>query len=236
MNLPAEVGQPQVRTNVHAVDEGGTLFWRVLAWGALGVALVGLGFLVDEPMTRLLTLGGSSGWQGVANFASKLGEGWVVGFAGAIISTVMFLKRRYEVSRGVFLIGFTGLITGLAATALRSLLGRTRPDSSVPQGFYGVWHNSHWIIGRYEFGSCPSGHTATAMAVAVALWLLYPRVGRFTFLYAWIVGWSRIAMGCHHFSDVVAAAVFGTFGAYSLLTWLEPRFKLWTQGLERKAT
>ena len=209
------------------------MFWRFCAWGALGLIMVGLGFLFDEPMTRLLTLEASSEWQRVANIASKMGEGWVIGLVGAIISGVMFVNRRFETSRGVFLIGFTGLITGLAATALRSLVGRTRPDSSVPQGFYGIWHNSHWIIGRYEFGSFPSGHTATAMAVAFAIWLLYPRIGRFSFLYACVVGWSRIAMGCHHFSDVVAAAVFGAFGAYLLLTWLEPRFRLWTQGLER---
>lgn len=229
----AEMGQPQVRPSVRDTDEGRIIFWRLCVWGALGLVIVVFGFLVDEPMTQLLTLAASSSWQRVANFASKLGEGWVVGFVGAIISGVMFLRRRYEASRRVLLLGFTGLITGLAATALRSLVGRTRPDSRVPQGFYGVWHNSHWIIGRYEFGSFPSGHTATAMAVTVAVWLLYPRIGLFAFLYAWVVGWSRIAMGCHHFSDVVAAAVFGAFGAYLLLTWLGPRFKLWTQVLER---
>ena len=122
MNLPLsepDVRQPQVRTPVRTMDEGGTVFWRFCAWAALGLVVVAFGFLVDEPVTQLLTLAATSGWQRVANVASKMGEGWVIGFVGAFISGAMFLNRRFETGRGVFLIGFTSLITGLAATALR---------------------------------------------------------------------------------------------------------------------
>ncbi len=235
MNSPtrgAEVEPSSTRQGRRASNEGRAAFWRACAWAALGIAVVGIAFLVDEPATRWMTLSATSSWQRVANYASKLGEGGIIALSGVVISVLCFLGRRFEAGRGVFLVAATGLITGLGATILRSVVGRTRPDASVPQGFYGVYHDSHWVIGRYEFSSFPSGHTATAIAVAVALWLLYPRIGRFAFLYAGVVGWSRIAMGCHHFSDVMAAVVLGAFGAYHLLKWLEPQLRRWTQGLE----
>jgi membrane-associated phospholipid phosphatase len=237
MNSPAsgsEVNPRASRQPIQSSNEVRVNFWRGCIWLAIAAAVLGLAFLVDEPLTRVLTLSAASSWQEPANYASRLGEGWVVGLVGVIISAALFKRRHFDAGRAAFLIALTGLITGLGATALRTFVGRTRPDASVPQGFYGVWHNAHWIMGRYEFSSFPSGHTATAVGVAVAFWLLYPRLGRFFFLYAALVGWSRIAMGCHHFSDVIAAAVFGTFGAYLVVTRLQPRLKVWTRGLERK--
>lgn len=144
---------------------------------------------------------------------SKAGQGWVIASAGAILSLLFLIARRLRPSRSVLLVALTGLLTGAMATVLRSLIGRTRPGSKEVQGFYGIWHHGHWIFGRAEFGSFPSGHAATVMGLAMAAWLVDRRFGMVATVYALLVMWSRIALGCHHFSDVVAAAILGIYSA-----------------------
>ena len=108
----------------------------------------------------------------------------------------------------IFFIALTSELTGLAATILRVLFGRTRPSNhDVPQGFYGVWHDGHWIIGKFAFSSFPSGHAASAVGLAAAVWLVHRGWGAVAMLYAVAVMWSRIALQCHHLSDVMASTL-----------------------------
>jgi len=60
------------------------------------------------------------------------------------------------------------------------------------------------------------------IGLAAAAWLLDRRLGVLATLYAVLVSWSRIALGCHHFSDEVAAALLGIYGAHVVLTRLGP--------------
>jgi undecaprenyl-diphosphatase len=139
------------------------------------------------------------------------------------------LLGRAKAARIIFLIAAIGLITGGAATLLRSVIGRTRPNAHTTQGFYGPRHDSHWNIGKYEFSSFPSGHAATVVGLAAAAWMLHRRLGIVAAGYATLVSWSRIAQGSHHFSDVIAAAILGIWGAYWILTRAGP----WLLALKR---
>lgn len=219
---PGKPTGSQMRENRLSWAPSKDCFHRVWFWVVTSLVLLALGFLADGPVARVLTLQSSTFWRQLALYASKAGEGWVVALVGATGSLLLFMARRFHASRGVFLVAFTGLLTGAAATVIRSLLGRTRPDSHELQGFYGVWHDSHWIIGKYEFGAFPSGHVATVIGLAAAAWLIDRRFGTLAFLYALLVSWSRIALGCHHFSDEIAAAIVGVYGAHLVLAWLGP--------------
>jgi len=195
---------------------------RLVLWIILSLLLLTVAFVADDRVAHLLKLQSPGFCEQFAIYCSKAGEGWVVALVGGVASVLLFLCRRFEGSRHALLVTMTGLLTGGAATVIRSLLGRTRPGSHELQGFYGVWHDSHWIIGRYEFASFPSGHVATVIGLAAAAWLLDRRLGVLATLYAMLVSWSRIALGCHHFSDEVAAALLGIYGAHLVLTRLGP--------------
>jgi undecaprenyl-diphosphatase len=133
--------------------------------------------------------------------------------AGGLYGAFCFFRRDPERMRAASWVTLAGLSTGLCATAVRFLVGRTRPNALVPQGFYGVWYHSHLILGQYQFASFPSGHTATVVGFAAALWRFDRRASVLAGLFAALVAWSRIALSCHHFSDVVAAALLGVGGA-----------------------
>lgn len=94
---------------------------------------------------------------------------------------------------------------------LKETIKRPRPYNSYPDD----------IIARKKSPgfSFPSGHTSSAFATATALTLStkkwYIAVPAFT--YAGVVGYSRMRLGAHYGSDVLAGIIVGI--GTSLLTW-----------------
>jgi len=73
--------------------------------------------------------------------------------------------------------------------------------------------------------SFPSGHTSVAFSTATSLYLAYPKwyVAVPAFTYAASVGYSRMYLGVHYPSDVLAGAVIGAGSAwlmYKANKWL----------------
>ena len=179
-----------------------------LPWLLAGAAAVALAWPLDNRVDAVLDVTNQPFGHKVAWWCSKLGEGWVVGAAGIFLAAVFFFANRPRGAANIFFIALTSELTGLAATILRVLFGRTRPSNhDVPQGFYGVWHDGHWIIGQFQFSAFPSGHASSAVGLAVAAWLIHRGWGAVAAVYALAVMWSRIALQCHHLSDVIASAM-----------------------------
>ena len=57
--------------------------------------------------------------------------------------------------------------------------------------------------------SLPSGHTAAAFLMAVLLQHYYPELGFLPFVWAGFIGFSRILLGVHFFTDIVLGAALG---------------------------
>ena len=178
-----------------------------LFWLLAGVVAVALAWPLDNAVDTALDASKNPPLHQFAWWCSKLGEGWVPAVAGIFFAILFLLLNRTVVAARIFVVVLTCELTGLAGLILRILFGRTRPLAQhAAQGFYGVWHEGHWIIGKYEFSSFPSGHAATAAGLAAAAWLVHRGWGAVAAVYAMAVMWSRIALQCHHLTDVVASA------------------------------
>jgi undecaprenyl-diphosphatase len=108
------------------------------------------------------------------------------------------------------------IIAALTSFTLKNVIVRERPFKLYPD----IEKLSQ--AGSYSF---PSGHTLEAFAIAVSLSILFPKK-RFIFLlilWAMLVAYSRMALGVHYPSDVLAGALIG-----SLIGWLVP--KAWRRG------
>lgn len=69
-----------------------------------------------------------------------------------------------------------------------------------------------------KHGSFPSGHTATTFALATVLAWHFPAWAVPVYLLAAAIGYSRVYVGVHFLSDVVAAAIIGVIsGLITLL-------------------
>ena len=87
---------------------------------------------------------------------------------------------------------------------LKRSLTRARPDSAIV-GFEALAANPD----QFSF---PSGHTAAAMAVAVAFAGEPFGLGPLALLLGVGIGLSRVYLGAHYPLDVAAGGILGVFG------------------------
>ena len=195
-------------------------------WLLAGAAAVAGAFFLDQRVDAALDVTNHPAANHFAWWCSKLGEGQIVGGAGVFLSAMFLVLRRTRVAADIFFVTAASLLIGLAGTIVRILVGRTRPElhgpPGVAQGFYGVWHDGHWIIGKAAFSAFPSGHAALAVGLAASVWLLHRGWGLVAAIYALAVMWSRVALQWHHLSDVVASAVLAVALALVMRKFLRP--------------
>jgi len=84
-----------------------------------------------------------------------------------------------------------------------------------------------WLA-KEPSASFPSSHASIAWAISAAAlwWVRHPLVIAGFLLSALLVGWSRVALGVHFPSDMVAGMVVGVFAAWAtwrLTRWLARR-------------
>lgn len=105
-------------------------------------------------------------------------------------------------------------IAFVVTDGLKYSINRTRPYIKYPADI-------HPYKADETGKSFPSGHTAIAFATATSLTLEYKKwyVAVPAYLFATGVGYSRLYLGEHYFSDVAAGAIIGTGSAF-LSHWL----------------
>ena len=122
-----------------------------------------------------------------------------------LLVIIMAIVRKSRVLVVQFIRLVAALLLALAITqGLKALISRDRPFDVYP------------YIEKLSSGgdsSFPSGHTLEAFAVAAALSLLFSRKWVIIPVYAWavLVAYSRMALGVHYPTDVLAGIMIGSF-------------------------
>lgn len=140
--------------------------------------------------------------------ATRMGDGWLWYSLGAIL-------LAFGGPRGYSAVGASGsaAILGIFVfKALKRLSRRSRPCQLQPH----CWAT---ILPPDQF-SFPSGHTMTAFSIAIVVTYFYPTLEWPLYFLALSIGLSRIVLGMHFLSDVLAGAVLGSaLGLASLVTF-----------------
>ncbi|MBF5058846.1 phosphatase PAP2 family protein [Candidatus Neptunochlamydia vexilliferae] len=97
-----------------------------------------------------------------------------------------------------------GMVAG-CVRIIKILVGRARPDIFIKKGIYG-FYGFNWSSHYHSF---PSGHSATAFALATSLSLLFPRFSLRFFTLALLFSLSRFLLFKHYLSDILGAAALG---------------------------
>src|SRR3954466_11769403 len=108
---------------------------------------------------------------------------------------------------------------GFVINNIKHAAARPRPYLTQP--------DTRELVGRGNSGSMPSSHTSTWFAATFLSYLFYRKSWRFMLPLALLVAFSRIYVGAHYPSDVLAGAVLGAgYGAAGLfgLNWLWQKF------------
>lgn len=113
-------------------------------------------------------------------------------------------------SRVGWALGQAALIGWFIASAYKSVTGRVHPPRGVAMDTSRVFHFGFMRGGI--FWGWPSSHTATAFAMALALFTLFPKqkwLRIAALAYALYIGLG-VSITIHWFSDFVAGAIIGT--------------------------
>jgi membrane-associated phospholipid phosphatase len=104
-------------------------------------------------------------------------------------------------------IGETFLVSAFITVVSKKIIKTNRPYETYPILQPVVTEASY---------AMPSGHTSTAFATATSLSLAYPKwyVVAPSFIWAGTIGYSRMHLGAHYPSDVLAGALVGSGSAY----------------------
>lgn len=122
-------------------------------------------------------------------------------------------RLRFNAYRALFI--FVAVATsGLATDLIKVICGRARPKLLFGDQIYGFF----WGATQADYWSFPSGHATTVAALATAFYLLWPRGSPVYIVAALLVMASRVVLGAHYVSDVIAGAAIGIAATWA--TWL----------------
>lgn len=136
-------------------------------------------------------------------FVTFLGDaGW---FWIALSVILLIPKQTRRVGAAALLsLGIGALITNVA---LKNIVARTRP--------YEVVEGLALLVGRQSDFSFPSGHSCASFAAAMVYYRMLPRrYGIATLVLAGLIAFSRLYVGVHYPSDVIAGILVGMLAAW----------------------
>jgi len=134
--------------------------------------------------------------------ATRAGDGWLWYGLGLVI----LIFGGHERFSAVVAMALAAIASIAAFQGLKRITGRRRPCAVERH----CWAT---LLPPDQF-SFPSGHTMTAFACATAIAFFYPATAPALFFFAFSIAVSRIVLGMHFLSDVVAGGLVG-----ALLGW-----------------
>ena len=141
----------------------------------------------------------------VALFFTYLGDVLTLGALTAVV--ILWLWKKQKTKDAIWF-GATMAVAGIAIYVLKLIFARQRPEF----GF--VAETSY---------SFPSGHALATTVFFLGLWYLlaamWPQknkiIGAWSIILIILISWSRLALGVHWTSDVLAGWLFGIIITYS---------------------
>jgi membrane-associated phospholipid phosphatase len=138
----------------------------------------------------------------------RLSDWWVRTLVVLAAALAADLLARSRIPRATLLAAASyGAADGLTEV-LKAAFDRPRPSAADPA--------VHPLVAVPHSPAMPSGHAATAFAGAVAVGLVHPRLRWPLLALAALVAVSRVWLGVHYLTDVLAGAALGAAVAVAL--------------------
>lgn len=172
-------------------------------------ALIGLGG--DLALARELR-DIAPGLRRAARWITQAGDATAYLVLSALAAIFYWFVRR---DRGAAVTALLALVafasSGILVNLLKFVFGRTRPGVFYDQGV-SAFLGPNWDSAIRSF---PSGHATTVAVAAALVVLLAPRWGAWAVGAAALVGVSRLLVGYHFLSDVLAGFLLGWISVWA---------------------
>ena len=200
---------------------------RRCKWYFIGIAVILFASLI-----LLLILGKSANFISVNSYHPFLLNVFFINFtfvgdgifALSLVTVYLVYFKRKEQGLAFF---YSFLFSAIGVQIIKNLVHAPRPKLFFESGQY-----LHFIDGvsLSNNASFPSGHTATAFALATVL-VLFMKDRSWQFLLltgAVLVGYSRIYLAQHFLSDVMIGALMGTISAVTAVVMVKKKSRFLT--------
>lgn len=142
---------------------------------------------------------------------TRLGEDHTI----ILLAILLFVFSRRKEKKTPILILVTLFLARPSVLLLKHITHRPRP--------FLIYENTH-LMGKAAFSSFPSGHTTLATAISIILCFKYRKFSLLFISLAILVGISRLYVGQHYPSDVLAGFILGGLLAFAVI-YLEKIFQ-----------
>jgi len=209
---------------------------RLALWAmTTGLAIILSILLLDRPLA-LFFHGQSETLRDIFRFITRFGvsTGYLIGAAvaftalrvAALLPRLVAYADRLRAYSYLPLFFFSAIaVPGLAVDLIKTVFGRARPKLLFSNGDYAFT----WWGTQADYWSFPSGHTANAVAIALALGMIWPRYRVLYAIFAVLIAASRIIITAHYLSDVI----MGAFLAFAIVPYI--RFVFAQSGIDLQA-
>ncbi|MBE5952697.1 MAG: phosphatase PAP2 family protein [Lachnospiraceae bacterium] len=185
--------------------QGDILMNAILEWDA-SVLL----WIQENMRTDLMTT--------IMKAITRLGDGGCLWIVLAIVLLVLNKTRKVGAASALALI-ITFVTVNLG---IKNAVARIRP--------YEVIDGLTNLVGKQSDFSFPSGHSAHAFAVGVVILIMMPKkIGVPIFAISILMAFSRLYVGVHYPTDVIAGVVLGTIIAFLSVTIINKICQLWNK-------
>jgi undecaprenyl-diphosphatase len=164
--------------------------WSII----LAVLLIGISFLVDKVVLNIIT---AIQYPLLFQFfytVTLLGEIYIYIWIAIILTAALMIYRKPITA---FLL--TLISAWIIQILIKLIVNRPRP-------FEALHINS---LVATSMSSFPSGHAMMFFAFIPTMSKYFPKMKAILWIVAILVGFSRIYLGVHYFSDVIAGAILG---------------------------
>ena len=153
---------------------------------------------IDKGITDAIHFGlQNKFFDAIMPFITRLGD---AGFIWIAISIILICTKKYR-KVGIASLLAISISTILTEGIIKHLVERVRPIIAYPI--------DNPLIKLPTSSSFPSGHTASSIAVTYVLSTYIKRYKFYFISLAVLIGFSRIYLYVHYFSDVLGGAVVG---------------------------
>ena len=125
---------------------------------------------------------------------------------GAVVPILCLILTR---NKKVMLRGLLAVILTFGiSTAIKDIVMRPRPSVDDPSRLFGLIRSGQW--------SFPSMHSSMTFSLSTSTFLHERTLGWISIVFAALIAYSRVYLGVHYWSDILAGAVLGIVIAYAV--------------------